>query len=167
MRQRTSLSNITSISSRYPLFRTPRTSDIGDSSSIFEDSSEESLIFENKGEFFAGVKIREKERHQTPLTQSKKNTTHLRIPTTKNKMVREVSPAKKPSHSSQEEPLRTLNNVSKPRGPPNAPVFGQPSQMESPLGRAAKDVFIQPKQRPEHHRPQVQSSRLDFLFKFY
>lgn len=78
-------------------------------------------------------------------------------------MVREVSPAKsqrlpRPSH---EEPLRSLDNanISKPRGQAETPVFGQPTKIDSPLNRAAKDVFIQPKKRPEHHRPEVQSSR--------
>lgn len=149
---------------------TSRISDIGDSSSLFEDLSEGNLTFgsDDKGGFIVGVRhIREKENCQQQFVHSKK--TNPRIRTTKDKMVREVSPAKtqKLPRSSQEEPLRSLDNanVSKPRGPPGASVFGQPSKMESPLGRAAKDVFIQPKQqRPEHHRPMAHSSR-SFRFK--
>jgi len=74
-------------------------------------------------------------------------------------MVREVSPAK-PSRSSrlsEDEALRPDNvNVPKSRGP--SAVFGQPTKIESPLGRALNDVFIKPKNRPEHHRSEVQSS---------
>lgn len=125
--------------------RTSRTPEIGNSSSLFS-------------ELFAAAS-------PAPIfvPPNKENIQYLPVHTKKGKMVREVSPAKaqRLPGSSQDEPLRPLDsaNISKPLRQPPGPVFGQTTKIESPLNRAAKDVFIQPKQRPEHHRPQVQPSK--------
>lgn len=134
-----------------------RTSELGNSSSLFSDSpvlDQDKLVFvSNKGKFAeqpAPVFVFKENKSQRPLHTEQNN-----------KMVREVSPAK-PPRPSHEQPLRPLpvdkTNVSKPLARPTVPVFGQPTKMESPLSRAAKDVFVQPKKRPEHHRPEGQSN---------
>jgi len=67
------------------------------------------------------------------------------------------------SSQSSSQPLQPIDNlntevvdlssspVAKP-GATSAPAFGRPTQLQSPFQRKEPSIFIQPKNRPEHHR---------------
>lgn len=125
-------------------------SQLGDSSSLFSYKTPSDLEFTGKSVPFPDTKS------PIPFVFGASKKQRSRSPHKINKMVNERSPAKAPLHPviPNEQPPKPTDNGFASKPP--QPQFGQPTMPHSPLHRPAQkqsNVFLQPKSRPEHHRP--------------
>jgi hypothetical protein len=125
----------------------PTLSNLGDSSSLFDSSLE----------ITGRASISTFYNDEEDAALGSKNNTKT-ISTAENlKMVKERSPAKVPLRPVEpnDQPQPSQGNPSKPLS--SIPRFGEPTLPQSPLYRSAQqdhsELFIQPKSRPEQHRP--------------
>jgi hypothetical protein len=125
----------------------PTLSNLGDSSSLSDSSLE----------ITGRPSISTFRSDEVDAASGSKSNTNTRSAAEYLKMVRERSPAKVPLHPVEpnDQPQPSQGNPSKPLS--SIPRFGEPTLPQSPLYRSAQqdhsELFIQPKSRPEQHRP--------------